>query len=94
MILHSITIFRTGLLTRRANVIAEYEPSVPNQLKTSQFVYLANNDPIQNINLLKQFINPKLVVCDTIEFWIQTKPDAVKKMFGMGMELLLTIKKL
>ena len=65
------------------NVIAEYEPSVPNQLKTSQFVYLANNDPIQNIKLLKQFMNPKLVVCDTIEFWIQTKPDAVKKMFGM-----------
>jgi cytidine kinase len=65
------------------NVIAEYEPSVPKQLKTSQFVYLANNDPIQNIKLLKQFINPKLVVCDTIEFWIQTKPDAVKKMFGM-----------
>jgi sugar/nucleoside kinase (ribokinase family) len=65
------------------NVIAEYEPSVPRQLKTSQFVYLANNDPIQNIKLLKQFINPKLVVCDTIEFWIQTKPDAVKKMFGM-----------
>ena len=56
---------------------------MPNQLKTSQFVYLANNDPIQNINLLKQFINPKLVVCDTIEFWIQTRPDAVKKMFGM-----------
>jgi sugar/nucleoside kinase (ribokinase family) len=28
-------------------------------------------------------MNPKLVVCDTIEFWIQTKPDAVKKMFGM-----------
>jgi|SRR5918996_136942 sugar/nucleoside kinase (ribokinase family) len=65
------------------NVIAEYEPSIPNQLKTSQFVYLANNDPNQNIKLLKQFINPKLVVCDTIEFWIQTKPDAVKKMFGM-----------
>jgi sugar/nucleoside kinase (ribokinase family) len=65
------------------NVIAEYEPALPNQLKTSQFVYLANNDPIQNIKLLKQFMNPKLVVCDTIEFWIQTKPDAVKKMFGM-----------
>lgn len=65
------------------NVIAEYEPSVPDQLKTSQYVYLANNDPIQNIEMLKQFTNPKLVVCDTIEFWIQTKPDAVKKMFGM-----------
>ena len=65
------------------NVIAEYEPSVPDLLKTSQYVYLANNDPIQNIKMLKQFTNPKLVVCDTIEFWIQTKPDAVKKMFGM-----------
>ena len=65
------------------NVITEYEPSVPDQLKNSQYVYLANNDPVQNIKMLKQFINPKLVVCDTIEFWIQTKPDAVKKMFGM-----------
>jgi sugar/nucleoside kinase (ribokinase family) len=65
------------------NVIAEYEPSVPDQLKKSQYIYLANNDPIQNIEILKQFINPALVVCDTIEFWIQTKPEAVKKMFGM-----------
>lgn len=65
------------------NVIAEYEPSVPDQLKDSPYVYLANNDPIQNMKMLKQFTNPKLVVCDTIEFWIQTKPDAVKKMFEM-----------
>lgn len=65
------------------NVIANYEPSVPGQLKNSPYVYLANNDPIQNIKMLEQFINPKLVVCDTIEFWIQTKPDAVKKMFRM-----------
>lgn len=65
------------------NVIAEYEPAVPDQLKDSQYIYLANNDPIQNMKMLKKFMNPKLVVCDTIEFWIQTKPDAVKKLFGM-----------
>ena len=65
------------------NVIATYEPSVPDQHKDSPYVYLANNDPIQNMKMLKQFTNPKLVVCDTIEFWIQTKPDAVKKMFEM-----------
>jgi sugar/nucleoside kinase (ribokinase family) len=65
------------------NVIATYEPSVPEQYKDSPYVYLANNDPIQNMKMLKQFTNPKLVVCDTIEFWIQTKPDAVKKMFEM-----------
>lgn len=65
------------------NVIAEYEPAIPDQLKDSQYIYLANNDPIQNMKMLKKFMNPKLVVCDTIEFWIQTKPDAVKKLFGM-----------
>jgi sugar/nucleoside kinase (ribokinase family) len=65
------------------NVLAGYEPMVPDQLKNSQYVYLANNDPVQNMQILKQFMNPKLVVCDTIEFWIQTKPDEVKKMFGM-----------
>lgn len=65
------------------NVIAEYEPAVPDQLKDSRYIYLANNDPIQNMKMLKKFMNPKLVVCDTIEFWIQTKPDAVKKLFGM-----------
>lgn len=65
------------------NVIAEYEPSVPDQHKDSPYIYLANNDPVQNMKVLKQFTNPKLVVCDTIEFWIRTKPDAVKKMFEM-----------
>jgi cytidine kinase len=65
------------------NVIAEYEPSVPDQLKDSVFIYLANNDPIQNIKTLKQFSKPKLVVCDTIEFWIQSKRDEVEEMFGM-----------
>lgn len=65
------------------NVIGEYEPSVPERLKDSQYVYLANNDPIQNIKMLQQFVNPKLVVCDTIEFWIQTKRNEVKKMCGL-----------
>lgn len=65
------------------NVIAEYEPSVPDQHKDSPYIYLANNDPVQNMKVLKQFTNPKLVVCDTIEYWIRTKPDAVKKMFEM-----------
>jgi sugar/nucleoside kinase (ribokinase family) len=66
------------------NVISEYEPSVPKELKDSVFVYLANNDPVQNIKILDQFSKPKLVVCDTIEFWIQSKRDQVVEMFGMA----------
>jgi cytidine kinase len=44
-------------------------------------VYLANNDPIQNIKILEHFSNPKLIVCDTIEYWIlNQKQDIIKMM--------------
>ena len=64
------------------NVIANFEPTVPNEYRQSQYIYLANNDPIQNIKLLEFFPNPKLTVCDTIEYWILNKKDQVIKMMS------------
>jgi sugar/nucleoside kinase (ribokinase family) len=63
------------------NVIADFEPVIPDQYIDSEYVYLANNDPIQNIKILKYFSNPKLIVCDTIEYWIlNRKQDIIKMM--------------
>ena len=53
---------------------------MPEEYKKSQFVYLANNDPEQNTSLIKEFDNVKFSMCDTIDFWISTKRDAVIKM--------------
>ena len=64
------------------NVIAHFEPTVPNDYKQSKYIYLANNDPIQNIKLLEFFPAPKLTVCDTIEYWILNKRDEVIKMMS------------
>ena len=64
------------------NVIAHFEPTVPNDYKQSKYIYLANNDPIQNIKLLEFFPTPKLTVCDTIEYWILNKRDEVIKMMS------------
>ena len=64
------------------NVIAHFEPTVPNDYKQSKYIYLANNDPIQNIKLLEFFQTPKLTVCDTIEYWILNKRDEVIKMMS------------
>ena len=61
-------------------VLAGFKPVVPEEYKRSRFVYLANNDPEQNASILKEFDNVKFSMCDTIEFWISTKPAAVKKM--------------
>ena len=61
------------------NVLGDFKPLVPDEYKKSQFVYLANNDPEQNTKLIKEFDNVKFSMCDTIDFWISTKRNAVIK---------------
>lgn len=62
------------------NVIENLNPIVPNDYKNSKFIYLANNDPDQNIRILDQFESPEMVVCDTIEYWILNKKESVISM--------------
>lgn len=71
--------FRKTLNTE-LNVLKNFKPTVPKEYKKSRFVYLANNDPEQNIKLIKEFDNVKFSMCDTIDFWISTKKSAVIKM--------------
>lgn len=64
------------------NVISNYQSTVPTAFVDSEYVYLANNDPVQNMNLLNQVSHPKLVICDTMDFWILNKRDEVIKMIN------------
>ena len=61
-------------------MLGDFKPSVPDEYKKSDFVYLANNDPEQNAKIIKEFDNVKFSMCDTIEFWIKTKRNAVIRM--------------
>jgi len=65
------------------NVLGDFNPIVPDEYKKSEFVYLANNDPVQNIKIIKEFDGIKFSMCDTIDFWISTKRDDVIKMMGL-----------
>ena len=67
-------------LKTELNVLADFKPTVPDSYKKSKFVYLANNAPDQNASIIKEFDNVKFSMCDTIEFWIQTKRNSVIKM--------------
>ena len=62
------------------NVIADFNPAPPSEYLDTDYLYLANNDPVQNMKLLEHFSNPKLTVCDTIEYWILYRRDEVIKM--------------
>lgn len=85
---HYDSTFDYNLSNRTTNktelgVVAGFEPVIPEEYVKSDYVYLANNDPRQNIKILQHFQKPKLVVCDTIEFWINGSRDDVVKMINM-----------
>ena len=67
-------------LKTELNVLSYFKPSVPKEYQKSDFVYLANNDPVQNTKIIKEFDHVKFSMCDTIEFWIKTKRNDVVKM--------------
>ncbi len=70
---------RTTLKTE-LNVLGNFKATVPDEYRKSEYVYLANNDPVQNVELIKEFDNVKFSMCDTIEFWIAHKKLSVIKM--------------
>ncbi len=70
---------RTTLKTE-LNVLGNFKPKVPEEYRKSEYVYLANNDPEQNVALIKEFDKVKFSMCDTIEFWIANKKPSVIKM--------------
>lgn len=69
-------------LKTELNVLENFKPEVPEEYRRSQFVYLANNDPEQNLAVIREFDKVKFSMCDTIDFWISTKRRAVIKMIG------------
>jgi len=55
------------------NVFQDFKPEVPRDLKDSKFVFLANIDPELQYNVLKQVRKPKLVACDSMNYWLEHK---------------------
>ena len=67
---------RTTIKTE-LNVVEGFEPIVPEEYRNAEYVYLGNIDPDQQLKVLDQMYEPKLVVSDTIELWIKTKREKV-----------------
>ena len=72
---------RTTIKTE-LNVFENFEPTVPNEYRSAEYVYLGNIDPEQQLKVLEQMYKPKLVASDTIELWIKTKPEKVKEVIS------------
>lgn len=64
-------------LETRLGVFADFQPKIPEAFRTAEFVFLGNIDPELQIGVLGQVRRPKLVVCDTMNYWIQSKKSAL-----------------
>jgi len=65
------------------NVLLEFNPILPDSYKNSEYVLLGNIDPTLQLNVLDQMTTkPKLVVLDTMNFWMDIAMDALKKVIA------------
>ena len=71
------------------NVFEHFNPELPEDYKHTPFVFLANIDPELQLQVLDQIQSPKFVGSDTMNFWIQSKPEALKKVLARVDVLLI-----
>jgi sugar/nucleoside kinase (ribokinase family) len=63
-------------------VFEHFEPVLPEHYRKAEFVFLANINPELQARTLDQVENPKFVLCDTMNLWINIARDAVKAIFA------------
>jgi sugar/nucleoside kinase (ribokinase family) len=55
------------------NAFKDFDPKIPDGFKSSTYVCLGNIDPILQLQVLNQIKKPRLVVGDTMNYWIETR---------------------
>ncbi|MBL0234199.1 MAG: sugar kinase [Chitinophagaceae bacterium] len=61
------------------NVLADFDPKVPNSYQGAEFLMLGNLVPAVQMSVIKQLKQrPKLIVMDTMNFWMESALDDLK----------------
>ena len=70
-------------LDTQLNVLAEFRPKLGEGFGRTPFLFLANIDPDLQLDVLRQMKErPRLVALDTMNFWIQGKQEALRRVLG------------
>ena len=76
---HSDMNSRDTLITD-LNVLADFKPVVPDSFQGAEFVMLGNLSPDVQLSVINQLkIRPKLIVIDTMNFWMDIALDGLKE---------------
>ena len=63
-------------------VLGSFDPVVPEKSRGADYLFLANTDPEIQMKVLEQVSSPRIVACDTMNFWIENKLDELKELLG------------
>jgi sugar/nucleoside kinase (ribokinase family) len=66
-------------LDTQLNVLLDFKPELPADYRTTDVLFLANIDPELQLQVLDQVDKPRLTACDSMNFWISSKPEALKE---------------
>ncbi|HLW33094.1 MAG TPA: PfkB family carbohydrate kinase [Aequorivita sp.] len=64
------------------NVLADFNPKVPENYRNSQVVMLGNLHPLVQLSVIEQMESPRLIVLDTMNFWMDNALDDLKKVIA------------
>ena len=71
------------------NVIENFQPVLPEAYKATPYLFLANNAPALQLRIIEQATHPKLIVCDTMDFWINEEREALEALLARVDVLIL-----
>jgi len=71
------------------NVFENFKPEIPAHFRDSEIVFLANIHPELQLQVLKQISDPKLIITDTMNFWISGKRKALDEVIKQSNILIL-----
>jgi sugar/nucleoside kinase (ribokinase family) len=66
-------------LDTQLNVLLDFKPELPATYRNTDVLFLANIDPELQLQVLDQVEKPRLTACDSMNFWISSKPEALKE---------------
>ena len=69
-------------LTTELNVLGTFTPVVPQAYKDAEVVMLGNLHPMVQMSVIEQMHDPKMVVLDTMNFWMDIALEDLKKVIS------------
>jgi sugar/nucleoside kinase (ribokinase family) len=76
-------------LETRLGVFADFQPKIPAAFRDAAWIFLGNIDPELQLDVLDQVTAPQFVACDTMNYWIDRKRDALLRLLSQVDVLLV-----